>query len=163
MRKKDKVSAAFVADVKAHVAQHGTKGWGLLRMRYPKVSDSTFWRMVRLVRSVHGIPKTEPCKAERPPPPVRELSGFVYIVFIDTSDGRFYKIGKSQSPLDRIQHHRTSSPFEVAIACVYFTENMHLEELTLHHIFSEKRVRGEWFRLDRNDIDLIHGRAIVKH
>ena len=87
-------------------------------------------------------------------------AGFVYVIYLnDSSNDRFYKIGMSASFSDRIVAHQCSSPFEIYVACAYFVGNMRDEEKALHNRFGENRVRGEWFRLDDDDIDFIASRA----
>lgn len=86
--------------------------------------------------------------------------GFVYVVYFDDSSGeRFYKIGMDSSFPARAKAHQSSSPFTICVACAYFVENMRQEEKALHSMFSEQRVRGEWFKLSDSDIDVIAMRS----
>ena len=55
--------------------------------------------------------------------------------------------------------HQCSSPFEIMVACCYFTPNMRAEESFLHDMFDGRRVRGEWFLLDDDDLAAISARA----
>jgi hypothetical protein len=36
-----------------HLVRHGASDWGDVRVRFPDVSDSTFWRVVRKLKSNH--------------------------------------------------------------------------------------------------------------
>ena len=90
-----------------------------------------------------------------------EGRGFVYVVFIHTGSEFFYKIGLATHLDGRIKGHQTSSPFEIRLAIAYFVPNMRAEERTLHALFAHKRVRGEWFQLDREDLELIAKRSLL--
>ena len=87
-------------------------------------------------------------------------AGFIYVIYLDdSSDERFYKIGMASSFGARFDAHRCASPFEILVACAYFVGNMRAEERELHDEFADKRVRGEWFRLNDGDLDFIASRA----
>ena len=105
-------------------------------------------------------------RAARQQEPVRLVSdeldraGFVYVIYLeDTASERFYKIGMAASFTARYDAHQCASPFPICVACAYFVGNMRAEERFLHAEFSDKRVRGEWFRLTDVDIDQIAQRA----
>jgi hypothetical protein len=90
----------------------------------------------------------------------RDLStnkdGFVYVIYIDDSAGeRFFKIGMTSSFGPRFKMHQCSSPFDVSVVVAYFCENMRTEEKYLHDLFKEKNIRGEWFRLNDDDLNVI--------
>lgn len=87
------------------------------------------------------------------------LCGFIYVCYVETGDGRIYKIGLAKNPLQRMSQHQCSSPFEIMVACCYFTPNARAEESFLHEGFAEKRVRGEWFLLDDDDLVAIAARS----
>ena len=105
-------------------------------------------------------------RAARQQEPVRLVSdeldraGFVYVIYLeDTASERFYKIGMAASFTARHDAHQCASPFPICVACAYFVGNMRAEERLLHAEFSDKRVRGEWFRLTDADLDQIARRA----
>lgn len=81
--------------------------------------------------------------------------GFIYVFFIESADKRFYKIGVAKSPMQRKAQHQTSTPFDLMVACCYFTPNARAEEAELHEQFREKRIRGEWFALNGEDLNTI--------
>jgi hypothetical protein len=87
--------------------------------------------------------------------------GFVYVVFFHTGSETFYKIGLANHLDSRLKSHQCSNPFEVRIAIAYFADNMRKEERTLHAMFADKRVRGEWFTLDRHDLEAIAKRSLL--
>lgn len=88
-------------------------------------------------------------------------SGFVYVIYVDANGQRFYKIGLSKKFNTHMASHQCSSPFEVCVAIAYFVPNMRAEELALHAIYKNKRVRGEWFKLDDADLIGISRRTLL--
>ena len=89
-------------------------------------------------------------------------AGFIYIIYFDDSaNQRYYKIGMSQTFHARFADHQCSSPFKIYVACAYFVGNMRQEERALHLTFASKRVRGEWFSLDQQDLYDIAQRAVL--
>lgn len=101
------------------------------------------------------------------PEPVRLLemdemskAGFVYVIYMeDSAKERFYKIGMASSFTARFGAHQCASPFNLCVACAYFVGNMRAEESYLHAEFADNRIRGEWFRLSGDDLELIAKRA----
>lgn len=92
----------------------------------------------------------------------KSRSGFVYVIYFDDSAGeRFYKIGLSSSFTDRLGTHSCSNPFDVFVACAFFTGDMRSEERYLHARFNDQRVRGEWFQLSDIDLLEISGRSLL--
>ena len=131
----------------------------------------------RMIAEKHGVSETairkrakahgwERERATRQQEPVRlasdelDRAGFVYVIYLeDTASERFYKIGMAASFTARHDAHQCASPFPICVACAYFVGNMRAEERFLHAEFSDKRVRGEWFRLADSDLDKIARRA----
>ena len=86
-------------------------------------------------------------------------AGFVYGVYFDAGGERFFKVGMAKSPVMRLESHQTSIPFEAKIGIAYFVDNMREEERLLHGAFAAKQVRGEWYRLDDDDLGFMASRA----
>ena len=72
----------------------------------------------------------------------------VYLM-IDNHTG-FYKIGRSKNPSTREKTLQSQKP---SIELLYYWNGLNKDERNLHKMFEEKRVRGEWFDLNYNDID----------
>lgn len=77
--------------------------------------------------------------------------GFVYVI---AGPNGLYKIGQTHSPEQRIKHLARkdaglSLSFAFAVNCRTTWENY------LHQAFAHRRVRGEWFRLQEEDIDIL--------
>ena len=90
-----------------------------------------------------------------------DSSGFVYVIYIDTGLERIYKVGLAKHFSSRFSQHQCSSPFDIFVSIVYFVENMRLEEKILHSMFHDKRVRGEWFKLSKEDLESIARRSYI--
>lgn len=90
--------------------------------------------------------------------PVRSSkdAGFVYLIQSDTG---YYKIGKTRNPNNRMRTFNVKLPFEVSYACLIKTDHMSALENELHRLYASKRVNGEWFRLDEDDVAYIKGMA----
>ena len=85
----------------------------------------------------------------------KDNSGFIYLVHCEG----FYKIGIATNLRKRVSNIQTSNPFKVTLVAYTKTENVFADELELHELFKDKRVRGEWFKL--NDDDLFYLREIL--
>lgn len=91
----------------------------------------------------------------------RATAGFIYVIYLDSPGCRFYKIGMTSHFGSRFDAHQCASPFELRVACCYFTPNMRMEESALHRRFAAKHERGEWFRLTREDVAEIASRGCL--
>ncbi len=81
---------------------------------------------------------------------LKDTVGKIYLMN-DMRNG-FIKIGFSKEPKFREKTLQSEVP-EVEIIC--FFDGSLADEKTLHGFFYEKRVRGEWFNLDSNDMKYI--------
>lgn len=77
---------------------------------------------------------------------------FVYLMH-DTSNG-YYKIGISNKPYYREKTLQSEKPTIELIASKKFPVRKIAEsiEKSLHSVYDDKRLRGEWFELDENDV-----------
>jgi hypothetical protein len=65
-----------------------------------------------------------------------------------------YKIGRSDNPIKR---EATLLSQKSSIELIFQAEATPKYERSLHNLFEEKRVRGEWFELNNSDLELIKG------
>jgi hypothetical protein len=65
-----------------------------------------------------------------------------------------YKIGRSDSPTKR---EATLLSQKSSIELLFQAKATRSYERSLHNLFNEKRVRGEWFELNDFDVELIKG------
>lgn len=79
-----------------------------------------------------------------------EQNGYVYVIKMENS----YKIGISKTPKSRLQAF-TSLPYKVDTIMVEKVIGYDKREKELHEHFADKRVRGEWFELNEEDIEYI--------
>lgn len=75
--------------------------------------------------------------------------GYVYVA----KSARFYKIGRSKNPIERIKG--ITPPHGRKLVSVHKVANRHKAEKLLHEAFKEKRARGEWFKLNKDDLKRI--------
>ena len=92
-----------------------------------------------------------------PPSPSKESrqmlrGGFVYL--LRSSAGRC-KIGHSTDVRKRLQAFAADPPYSLLHTIV--ADDRIDAEKKLHRQFSDKRVHGEWFSLDQDDIERIRG------
>ena len=89
-------------------------------------------------------------RGTRSPPPSAQI-GHVYLL----QCGPFYKIGKAVDVNKRVKDLRTQPPFDIELLHVIHTLDMRKRERQLHQRFADKRVKGEWFKLDTADVAAI--------
>ncbi len=66
-----------------------------------------------------------------------------YLMF----DGKYYKIGKSVSPMDRVRDLKVANP---VIRLLAFGKG--ISEASLHKFYKDKRFKGEWFNLSEKEV-----------
>lgn len=82
-------------------------------------------------------------------------AGWIYV--LESPEGLF-KIGKTtRQPNIRLQEFAPKLPFETALIHSIQTDDTQSLEESLHQQFGDKRVRGEWFRLDEQDLEYLRG------
>lgn len=96
------------------------------------------------------ITNLEPIDESQIPDLKLNAKTFIYIM-IDKNTG-YYKIGRSVRPGYR---ERTLQSEKPTIVMIYNQVARVRDEAILHKMFSEKRVRGEWFDLSGSDIEKI--------
>lgn len=81
----------------------------------------------------------------------KAIHGFVYVMRC----GPHYKIGASKNPGLRLTQLQTQPPFDIEGVMGFETDDMLGLERLIHEYFADKRVNGEWFLLDDDDIVLL--------
>ena len=84
-------------------------------------------------------------------PPVPQILWHLYLM---KADNGLYKIGISTNPANR---HKSLSTGPIAVNLIWSKELPDAPQIekTLHWRFRSKRIRGEWFNLDKADIEYI--------
>lgn len=98
---------------------------------------------------INALPKEE---VELTSPNPKDRSGHVYII---KADNGLYKVGRTKDLSGRIEHFTVKLPYDFEVVHHYFSEDYVAEEKRLHKLFDSKRVRGEWFKLKKKDLDFI--------
>jgi hypothetical protein len=77
-----------------------------------------------------------------------------YVYLMHDSVNNFYKIGISNSPEYREKTLQSEKPTIVMLCSKQFPKRKIAEilEKTLHSTYANKRVRGEWFVLEKDDV-----------
>lgn len=89
-------------------------------------------------------------RAKRPKPEPR--AGYVYLV---KSPLNVYKIGRTIDPDSRRHTFEVKLPFEIEFEAIIAAPDMIALERELHQRFARKRLNGEWFELEPQDIEYI--------
>lgn len=83
------------------------------------------------------------------------LDDFGYIYVAKAEGIRGYKIGKTTNWKQRIADIAGQLPVTVEYEYVFKSPDIHFGEAALHKHFDLKRLRGEWFDLDTDDLTSI--------
>jgi hypothetical protein len=78
------------------------------------------------------------------------MTGYVYL--IGTPIFGWYKIGKSKSPEVRIKNLGILLPFKIKVIGVWKAENHTLMEQTLHEMYRDHKINGEWFEFNKKEV-----------
>lgn len=77
--------------------------------------------------------------------------GYVYL--LSNSKEKEYKIGVTKSDIDkRIKKLQTGSAEPIYLIRFYYSEHPFLLERWLHQQYFSKRMEGEWFYLEDNEV-----------
>lgn len=90
------------------------------------------------------------CRMTQPGKDYRPKSTYVYL--IKNHRNGFVKIGRSVNPSTR---EKTLQSEEPELEMIFHHKGLESDELFLHQKFNEKRLRGEWFKLDDEDVKFI--------
>lgn len=99
-------------------------------------------RMAERVRATVEKPTTRP---------IHE-SEFLYVIGI--TGNRIYKVGRSSDPVKRMANLQCAIPIDLTLEAVFCVASSGAEQLerAAHRALVRHNVRGEWFRLDANEI-----------
>ncbi len=79
--------------------------------------------------------------------------GYVYL--LSDMDGTYYKIGCTTQPIRRVSDFGVQIPYSVHYDTIIASDDMYQLETDLKRMFANKRIRGEWFDLAPEDVELI--------
>lgn len=86
---------------------------------------------------------------------MKQEPGFVYVVRMEGSE--YFKVGRSVDVPKRMSEFGILLPFPYDLAFTHRVPNARHAEGLLHKEFDPKRIHGEWFLLNQNDLE--HARA----
>lgn len=112
----------------------------LLKLAQSGITEKAGWGAYRLTTPLPDVTALSPEPPQKPG---------IYVVRC----GDLYKIGRSTNIDARIRTLRQAIPQETVHACTLLSETPAKLEAELHQRYADKRVRGEWFKLDVVDVD----------
>lgn len=92
--------------------------------------------------------------------PQHKDHSFVYVVKYDE---KYFKIGIAKDPIERLATIATSLPLPPELLLSMYSEDAYLIERKLHRQFQSKRLNGEWFLLEKEDMQFISELADSLH
>jgi len=85
-------------------------------------------------------------------PQSEKLPGKVYLLYA----GQYYKIGLTTNKIEtRIKDIQRNTPWPITVVKVVETDDCAGLEAELHERFKERRVAGEWFALEEDEVNYI--------
>ncbi len=77
------------------------------------------------------------------------------VYLLGSKEHGWYKIGQSDNVARRVKEISSSYPFAVELIAVWRTQwgRCRTIEAYLHTVFADKRINGEWFRLDVEEVE----------
>lgn len=118
-----------------------------------KLSEKLRVKIAQLI----GYKRKEVMPTNTKPSDIKPNIEYVYFL---TADNGLTKIGKTTRLDERIHHFTTKLPYELTETLVLETNNCTVLETELHNKFVNKRIRGEWFNLTREDISWIRDKYL---
>ena len=80
----------------------------------------------------------------------------ISVIYVATDASGLYKIGMTNDLVRRTKDHKISNPtYKNVLSFSTDKEGVYKIEIRLHKKYSKKRVSGEWFRLEEEDIEHI--------
>ncbi|MGG3801839.1 GIY-YIG nuclease family protein [Metabacillus fastidiosus] len=87
--------------------------------------------------------------------PMRAGKAPGYVYFVQEYMNGSFKIGKTKYVEKRMNVFGVKLPFEHKLVYLIKTGNHHQTEAAFHRHFSDKRLEGEWFALNKEDINWV--------
>jgi hypothetical protein len=110
------------------------------------------WRQSAAEACIAEYKKTGRVSARSFDNPFEGRRGYLYVI---TDKGGLFKIGITVDPSARLGGLHTTIPGGVTKVLVRETSDMKKFERAIHERFRDKRVHGEWFQLDDDDLAII--------
>jgi len=78
---------------------------------------------------------------------------YIYLIKSKYSYTEVYKIGIANNPQVRLAQLQTGNPYELEIVSCYGFNDAGIVEKSLHQAYKEKRLIGEWFELNYEQVE----------
>ena len=86
----------------------------------------------------------------------------IYLISSDTNGKKLYKIGITKRSIpERIKEFKTGNASELLIVDSFVSKWARKIEATFHRSLKPKKISGEWFDLDEEDIDTFKSKCIA--
>lgn len=120
-----------------------------------KAAKLLFIEFFAIQKSVNGMPnRTVPVTTNPTRKTHHSIPGYIYLIQADLPDNPC-KIGLSKNVPNRMDLFTVKLPFDFELIHSFPADIQTRAETILHTYFDAKRLNGEWFNLDRSDIDYI--------
>ena len=83
-------------------------------------------------------------------------SDFLYFIYFIENKKMYTKIGITSDIDKRMKELQTGNPFKLLVKYIFYDVNALNLEKEFHKIFENKKIRNEWFMLDKNDFNFVH-------
>lgn len=136
----------IIRSLKAKEVLHVERGW----QPYVKARNIRYVLLLDkkdAVKCKRRIKRTRQVECDQTPVVMVPKSGWIYVI----RSGRYFKIGRSKRVTERLGEY-THLAEDVTILVCEQVQNVDVIEKELHVAFSEKRMRGEWFKLTLDDV-----------
>jgi hypothetical protein len=88
----------------------------------------------------------------------------IYLICASINGEKLYKIGYTRRKIEtRLNEFKTANASELHIVDFFKSQWATKIEASLHRIFKQKKVRGEWFMLSEKDIKAFKGYCQTIH
>lgn len=119
--------------------------------------DDMEWTFSEIIREWDSFPpflSALEMEIDRKRPKTRKpkVKKKTFLYLIEDERNGFIKIGRAQSPSARERTLQSEMPL---LSLIWQCEGLQQDEKDLHERFKDKRVRGEWFSLSKEDIEFI--------
>jgi len=83
------------------------------------------------------------------------MEGYIYLLKAHKPFDECYKIGYTTNPKQRFKDFGVKLPYPVEVVVLSKVKDCREVESFLHHRHKEKRLDGEWFKLDETEVQHI--------
>lgn len=89
---------------------------------------------------------------------------YVYLICADTNGEKLYKIGFTKRKIEtRLKEFKTGNAAKLYLVDSFTSKWGTKIESSLHRIFKTKKISGEWFSLNEEDVDSFNGYCQTLH